>query len=127
MTMNKIRNRINRKIIEGDRAMTDSEIDALITGAAEVRKRLGFKSIWSLNHNDFDKPHPFVNAKFVRYEDHWGDKVGAIKVAIPGPTWLDLWRAAEELIVASGDGHHAFVEAFAPTLDGDTLDLVTGS
>jgi hypothetical protein len=47
---------------------------------------------------------------------------------IEGKTWLDLWRAAEECIVASEDSHHIFIEAFYPERnDPTTLSLGTGS
>ena len=41
------------------------------------------------------------------------------------PTWLDLWRAADQLIVASKDLHHSFIESFVERKG--IIHLETGS
>jgi hypothetical protein len=85
-----------------------------------------FKSVWSLDQKiDFKDPHGFP-VVFMAYDNHWGEKVSS--VTIPGDTWLDLWRSAEELIKFSGDTHHIFIEAFEVSkTQPDTLILSTGS
>lgn len=89
-----------------------------------VRAEHDFQSVWSLPNTAFDMPHPFTNAKVVKYEQHWGD-TGLVTAPIKGPTWLDLWVAANECIRTSGDGHHIYIEAFDPK--GDAVELQTGS
>ena len=84
----------------------------------------GFKTIWSV-HEVEDLNAPFAGAAtHVLYKDHWGDK--PVTVAINGNTWVDLWRAAEDAIMQSGDTHHIFIEAFVPGKEG-VLVLSTGS
>ena len=65
----------------------------------------------------------FPGATFVDYNMNWGEP---ISVQIPeNATWLDLWRAADQAIIKSGDDHHIFVEKFIKS--GSHLNLVTGS
>lgn len=92
-----------------------------------VKAECRFKSIWSIYEvEDFYAPHPYTGAKVLAYKDHWGDK--PVSAAIPGNRWIDLWRAADECIRASGDSHHAFIEQFrTDKVDTDTLILSTGS
>jgi len=92
-----------------------------------------FETIWSISDIDLEAPHPFANAKFVRYKtsyfwrdfSHENETDIILRKAIPGPTWLDLWRVANALIIETGDLHHIYIEAFAPS--DDSLNLITGS
>jgi hypothetical protein len=109
------------------KTMTKTEWNAVcaeIDRCAAIGEKHGFVSRWSmLDGISFDAPHPFAGAKVVLYDEHWGGEgVGA---DIDGPTWLDLWRAADKAISASGDQHHVFIERF--TQDGTALRLTTGS
>ena len=91
-----------------------------------IRAQHGFTSVWSmLDGIDFAQPHPWPTLRWVRYEAYWGDQEGPIDRLIEGTTWLDLWRAADKCIAASGDGHHIYIEHFEPR--GDALVLTTGS
>ena len=45
---------------------------------------------------------------------------------VEGNTWLDLYRAANEVVEKSGDTHHIFIENFDMTEDGN-LELFCGS
>lgn len=83
------------------------------------------KSVWSMNEvEDLTAAHPYLGARFVCYTSHWGENQP--QVPIEGGRWLDLWRAADQCIQASGDDHHIFIEAFEERGDG-VLFLHTGS
>ena len=92
-----------------------------------VQQQLGLKTIWSIYEvSDLNQPHPHVNAAEICYRDHWGDS--AVYETIPGPTWRDLYRAADRCIQRSGDGHHVFIEGFETVADQPhQLRLTTGS
>ena len=91
----------------------------------------GFRSQWSMydevGTGDFDTIHPWPDARYVLYDNHWGEH-GDRMEPIEGYTWLDLWRAADQAVQQSGDGHHVFIERFTP-VDGKpgVLRLSTGS
>ena len=93
----------------------------------DIQKRDGFRSIWSVYEvSDLDSIHPYHDAEYVVYDNHWGDSEVVRK--IEGPFWADLYRAADACIQASGDGHHAFIESFTPIKDKPGhLRLGTGS
>lgn len=87
-----------------------------------IRKEHGFKSRWAITGIDFDAPHPYPDAKTVVYDGHWG-AIGAKSHAIPGPTWMDLWRAADALITQSGNDRYIDIDRFVG--DGSILELIT--
>ena len=96
----------------------------------QTREANGFRACWSLydetDEGSFDQPHPYTGATHVIY-DQWSAD-GAVEVLLQGSTWLDLYRAADEAIRQSGNGHHIFVERFDPVEDKPGyLSLVTGS
>lgn len=95
---------------------------------SNVREQYGLRTNWSIYEvDDLDLRHPYQDAAYVVYTDHWGD-TGEIIQAINGPTWVDLYRAADAAIRRSGDGHHCFIEDFQPLKDDPThLRLRTGS
>ncbi len=79
------------------------------------------------DEGSFDQPHPYTGATHIVHAMHWGTD-GNVEVPIAGDTWLDIYRAANEAIQASGDNHHIFVERFDPVPDKQGyLSLVTGS
>lgn len=93
----------------------------------EVERELGgLKSIWSMHEiKDLRASHPWPEHQLVTYQG-WGE--GEVKVRIEGPLWKDLWVAADKAILASGDGHHIFIEGFSQSKTRDfELCLSTGS
>lgn len=93
-----------------------------------VREQYGLGTSWSLYEvEDLDQHHPFEDAAYVVYDQHWGES-GEVVKAINGVTWTDLYRAADAAIRASGDNHHSFIESFEPIKDKPGhLRLTTGS
>jgi hypothetical protein len=84
----------------------------------------GFESIWSLydvsEDSGFFNLHPWQGASFLLYQ--------GVTVRIPGPTWGDLYRAADKAIDLSEDYHHIFIEGFDRYgEDRSMLQLSTGS
>lgn len=93
---------------------------------ASVGASLGAKSVWSIYEvDDLETDHPFAGATEVTYCSYATE--GTISVPLEGSKWVDLWAAANDLIIASGDTHHRFVENFEVSDDGKTLNLWTGS
>lgn len=92
-----------------------------------VQSELGLRSIWSIYEvEDLNQPHPYAAAAEICYRDHWGD--APVYEIIPGPTWRDLYSAADRCIQRSGDGHHIFIESFQPVADQPhQIRLTTGS
>lgn len=92
----------------------------------DVAREHQLNSIWSLYEiDDLSAEHPDKGAHTLVYEEHWGN-VGPVEVPIEGPTWADLYRAADRAIGLSGDQHHVFIEAFKLGTTG-VLKLSTGS
>jgi hypothetical protein len=92
----------------------------------EIRTAEKFQSIWSIYEvDDLDALHPFGDVAQVGYTEHWGKPTFS---EIKGPTWRDLWRAADHCIRNSGDDHHIFIERFRHNeLEPAQLLLQTGS
>ena len=79
-----------------------------------------FGSIWSMFElpvGCFDEAHPYPADAFVVY--------GKGHVPVLGPTWGDIYRAADGAIRNSGDFHHCFIEGFEAK--GNELHMYTGS
>ena len=93
----------------------------------EAKIVLGLKSTWSIFEVDcLQGPHPYTGATQVMYKDHWGKE--PVIAAIEGPLWVDLYRAADRCIQASGDAHHCFIEQFiVEEQSPGQLRLATGS
>ena len=93
-----------------------------------VQDTHGFTSIWSMyDVQEFSAPHPYPSDVFIKYRDHWGDNEDR-HYPVNGPTWLDVWRAADLAIQESGDNHHAFIEGFRQdSRDATIIYLQTGS
>ena len=108
-----------RTALEPAYEQEEQQWDQRFTYCDNVKLNSGFDAIWSAEDVDFDQPHPFVSDAFIQYH-------GAKRYPIMGPTWLDVYRAADLAIRDSGDQHHIFIEAFRP-LDDNTVTLHTGS
>lgn len=96
----------------------------------EYQEMHKFRSIWSIYELDinpgFNGVDPYKGAEYIVYDNHWGDSEVVRK--IEGPTWGDLYRAADAAITESGDEHHVFIESFTPIKDRPGyLRLSTGS
>lgn len=125
--------RIESVISEFERALADAyeqdnrAFENLSGHYDEVRQSQGLRSIWSIYEVEcLDRHHPFQGALQVAYRDHWGDK--PVFAEIKGDTWIDLYRAADECIRASGDDHHVFIEQFRVNKEcPEQLLLSTGS
>lgn len=92
-----------------------------------VRRDLGLTATWSIFEvGDLNKAHPFFDAEYITYSDHWGK--GEVVKAIAGLTWSALYMAANAAIRDSGDEHHTFIEQLTPLSDKPGyLKLSTGS
>lgn len=111
-------------------AQDDAAFDRQHGYFEQTRAANGFHSIWSMYDEvgvgEFNFRHPFANAHTLIYSDHWGEK--PVEIEISGPFWIDLYRAADLAIAASGDNHHWFIEGFSPVKDRPgVLKLCTGS
>ena len=96
------------------------EFDSKMDYYSEFQKANGLRAIWSLfdlPEHGFLQDHPYRGALTLSYQGH--------AVPILGQTWGDLYRAADDVIRRSGDGHHIFIEGFL--FAGDELRLTTGS
>lgn len=91
------------------------KLDEQIDFYANLAVKLGMKhSVWSM----YEIVDPFVPTDYdvvekLVYNDHWGE-IGTVEVELGNfrfyPTWIDLWRAADEAIKLSRDTHHVFIE-----------------
>jgi len=106
----------------------DGEREEFSESVERVRAQEGFEAIWCLDASDgfdgFGSLSPWPKARSILYE---GETAG-IFAPDGRPTWLDLYRACDAAIVASGDSHHVFVESLKPDPDDPSiLRLGTGS
>lgn len=105
-----------------------------------VRDVKEFKSVWEIDEiDDLDCVMPFTNSvgrricyQYIPDNTPWEQLSDPgynnnveISTHCRGDTWMDLWEAAERLIVQSGT-HHRYIEDFEMRDDG-SLELVTGS
>lgn len=111
-------------------AQDNSAFDSKMEYYNRFKAENSLTAIWSIydidEHGFFDL-HPWQGATKLAYRDHWGKEPAL--VSIKGPTWGDLYRAADEAIERSGDGHHIFIEGFYNYAEGDNsvIGLTTGS
>jgi hypothetical protein len=109
--------------------MTDAELFAKIDMFRDVQDRERFSTVWSIHEvDDIDSKVPLKNQigrKLVFNYWNRGFKDKQVMTTIKGETWLDMWRAADELIVESGD-FHIFIENFVMQEDG-SFELICGS
>jgi hypothetical protein len=89
----------------------------------EFKRDNGLQAIWSIfeiEEGGFFDLHPWQGAEVLVYHGN--------TVKIQGPTWADLYRAADQAIEESGDDHHCFIEGFGRyATDNSILELTTGS
>jgi hypothetical protein len=90
---------------------------------SQFREENGLNAIWSiyeLEEHGFLYNHPWNGARVLVYH--------GTTAKIEGPTWADLYRAADLVIERSGDDHHIFIEGFGKyATDNSMLELTTGS
>lgn len=114
-----------RKGLEGAYEQDSDAFERKHSHYRTVQEQHGLKSTWSLYEvEDLNSPHPYPGSSFVIYKDHWGDK--PVHAAVWGPTWADIYKAADACIQGSGDGHHVFIEGFE-LKNGNELHMSTGS
>ena len=97
----------------------DDEIGEITDNVKSANRLL---TNWCLRTPDFEAAHPYKNAQFVTD--------GTRQVKINGRAWVDLWRAANELIVRDDYTvpDHCFIEGFkAVRGDKTVLKVLTGS
>ncbi|WP_143279555.1 hypothetical protein [Burkholderia cenocepacia] len=96
-----------------------------------TRKAEGFHAIWSI-YEVADLHSQALHGEFQVYFlgrfNHADDKKEVRKIAVSNPTWLDLWRVANELICEREAEYRTdlYVEGFEPDTDGD-LEIQYGS
>ena len=100
-----------------------SSFDRKMDYYSQFREENGLNAIWSiyeLEEHGFLFNHPWEGAKVLVYKRE--------TAPIQGPTWADLYRAADLVIERSGDDHHIFIESFCKyATDNSMLELTTGS
>jgi hypothetical protein len=87
------------------------------------REDNGLNTVWSIfrvEEHGFMLNHPWQGARVLVYK--------GTTAPIEGPSWGDLYRAADLVIERSGDDHHVFIEGFGIyATDNSMLELTTGS
>jgi hypothetical protein len=94
-------------------AAFDSEMDEL----DKIAKEHGLNSIWSMSSvksHQMDKPCS-LKIKQLTYQSWGKSQTREIKGK---KSWLDIWKIADELMQASGDSHHVFIEGFEDLGEG---------
>lgn len=105
----------------------NAEFDRKMDYFREFQRENGLASIWSLFElpvHCFLQNHPYPSDAFIVYTQHWGE--GRKHYPVLGPTWGDVYRAADLAVRESGDGHHIFIEGF-DLKNGNELHMGTGS
>lgn len=109
--------------LKGAYAQDNDQFDRKMAYYGEFQQDNGLRAIWSifeLEEHGFLFNHPWDGASVLVY--------GRNTVKIQGPTWADLYRAADQAIEESGDDHHCFIEGFGKyATDDSMLELTTGS
>ena len=115
---------------------TDLEhLDRLIATYGAVAKANGFETVWSFWRSDEWQDMADVSGiptgTVIRYWDYYGRDLRAV---VEGTTWLDVWRACDEVIVESNDPYRIYIEQLTwATIEQPNgtvqkfLDLTTGS
>jgi hypothetical protein len=85
----------------------------------EIRDENGFRSIWSIYEvKDINDRHPYGDITQMEYGYAEPDE---IVVPVRGPTWLDLYRAAEKAILRTY--REEYFDACAVLIEGFTVNL----
>lgn len=110
----------------------DIEVDSDFDRRMKLEDEMGLphRAVWSIFEtvDMLDEVALTGNDIIMTYDIHWGKRPVQERCPI-NPTWRDLATVAANLIGASGDQHHVFIEAFDVTTSGTNieLNLVTGS
>jgi hypothetical protein len=93
----------------------------------ETAEAQGFTaSMWSYRKVMFGEPHVFPG-RTEMWHRSWNDPEPLCE-PIPGPLWLDIWKAADRLIARSRNHDHRFIEGLRQDAnDPRRLILVTGN
>lgn len=109
--------------LKGAYEQDESSFDHKMDYFRDFQDRNDFEAIWSMYELDagcFELPHAYPADSVVVY--------GRGHVPVLGPTWGDVYRAADSAIRLSGDTHHVFIEGFEPVADQPhQIRLTTGS
>lgn len=85
-----------------------------------VQEKNNFKTIWSADDvEDFSSAFPYAIKTLTYYSCKH-------EFATSHVTWLDIWQAANQLIIQTKDLHHCFIEGFTQSSNGHFV-LTTGS
>ena len=123
--------RAQTEIANGLKGAHDQDNEAFDTKHehyTEMQAHLGLKAVWSMYEVDeIGDQHTFGDVVQLAYQDHWGNN-GPVFAEVKGDTWADLYEAADQVIRASGDEHHIYIEAFRVNPEcPNQLILSTGS
>jgi hypothetical protein len=84
-----------------------------------VSKILGIEnSVWSNDDCTDFTAIPFPDARILEYDGGWGKACEKRFTQTTGPTWAQIWKAADELIKESDDLHHIYIESVELNKDG---------
>jgi hypothetical protein len=109
--------------------MDTASFDTLFDRYSDIAQANDFITTWSIYEvEDVNEKIPFrdmVGKRLVYkyWDENFVDQV--VETVIQGDTWLDAWRAADQLLKDSKD-FHIFVEDFR-MLEDTSLELITGS
>lgn len=109
--------------------MNSASFNMLYGRYSDIAQVNDFITIWSIYEvEDVNEKMPFRNMMGKRlvykyWDENFVDQV--VETVIQGDTWLDAWRAADQLLKDSND-FHLFIEDFRMLAD-TSLELITGS
>ena len=110
-----------------DEGWENDPIMKKISAFNQIGRQHDFVSQWSILDvtTDMECLHGKPLDRPLRYKNSWYNF--DVVVDMVGPTWLDLWRTADNAIRESGDMHHIFIESIELNEDRTEYVLVTGS
>lgn len=111
------------------REQENSEFEDKMAYFEQARNHHKFKSVWSMYDIDMTNGlvgRPGFDTVTDLVYEGW-DKI--VSVSIPSnPSYLQLWKAADELLQLAEDTHHVFIEGFrVDSKDNTKLFLCAGS
>lgn len=107
----------------------NEEFDRNYTALSKIAKKNGFQSVWSVGEAPAKVLNEKMSGKVAKlvYES-WGPTQEVVFDQPQEMTWLELWKAADQLMKQSTDSHHCFVEGFhEDEKNPGTYKLSTGS
>jgi hypothetical protein len=89
----------------------DVAFDREIVALENVAQEHGLRSVWSMSSVQAAQMNEPCSLKIKKltYESWGATQTRDIKGK---PTWLEIWKIADEMMRDSGDGHHIFIEGF---------------